>query len=205
MITIAATGFTGEKPQLVVVGNGFQKCEFDIVSSRRTKIDGIMQTVWERASFIAWGDEAEQIATYVERGNTLFCTGVQETSSWTDGAGAKRYKVRYGLTAWHKVPVQRPQHQQDAHPQPGGQQRQYGGGQPPRQQPNQRQPAGNVPAAGRSDGAPMEHRHQQQSRTQPGGHSFPTDSGSEQHRGVDHYGHEGVPPEGYDNSEPLTM
>lgn len=103
MITVTAHGFLAEKPQLEVFGQNRQKAEFDVLWNRRQNVGGEWKTVWERATFIAWGEDAERVASTLEKGSEVSCTGLQETSEWIDRAtGAKRYRVRYKLTAWTK-------------------------------------------------------------------------------------------------------
>lgn len=103
MITVTAVGFISEKPQLVPVTANSQKCEFDVVWGRSAKEAGTWVTKWERATFVAWNEEAERIATQFEKGHDVTCTGVQETSTWEDRqSGQKRFKVKYRLTAWNR-------------------------------------------------------------------------------------------------------
>ncbi len=101
MICIFATGFIGEKPELVYVGsNQKRKCEFDVVSERPVRQGDGWGKTWERATFVAWDEEAEKIASTLEKGYTVTCTGNQETSRYADDAGAARKAVRYRLTSW---------------------------------------------------------------------------------------------------------
>lgn len=136
MITIMASGFIAEKPELLLVGaTNTAKCEFDVVSGRREYRKGNPETVWERATFVAWDAEAEKIAERLDRGTSVTCTGLQETSTWTDGSGQKRRKVKHRLTAWMIEPQRhavtgdqgqraqptRQSQQPQARPQPEGQ------------------------------------------------------------------------------------
>lgn len=114
MISVTAFGFIGEKPQLQMVGANHQKVEFDVIWPRRVFSAGEWKTVWERATFVAWAEEAEQIAFSLEKGNEVSCTGIQETSEWTDKAGQKRSKVKYKLTAWIKQYNKPPRPQGDS-------------------------------------------------------------------------------------------
>lgn len=116
MITVTATGFMGEKPQLQVVGTTSQKVEFDVIWGRRAFSAGQWKTAWERATFVAWGEEAERVAGSLDKGSNVSCTGLQETSEWADRDGNKRSKVKFRLTAWIKHHNPRPQ---DAASQPG--------------------------------------------------------------------------------------
>lgn len=109
MINVTATGFIGEKPQLQVVGAISQKVEFDVIWNRRSLSGGEWKTIWERATFVAWGEEAEHIAESLDKGSNVSCTGLQETSEWVDRAtGQKRSKVKFKLTAWIKHHNPRP-------------------------------------------------------------------------------------------------
>ncbi len=101
MITIVATGFIPAKPELLLVGNKRRKkCEFTVVDSRRAWADGGWETVWERAVFVAWDEEAERVASTLDKGTNVTCTGMQETSKWVDNSGQARQAVKYRLTAW---------------------------------------------------------------------------------------------------------
>ena len=107
MITITAAGFIGEKPELLLVGaNNTAKCEFDVVWGRREYKRGEWVTAWERATFVAWEAEAERIAERLDKGSTVTCTGLQETSTWQDKEGQKHRTTKYRLTAWIVEPSQ---------------------------------------------------------------------------------------------------
>ena len=62
---------------------------------------------------------AEIIASRMDKGSNVVCIGTQETSSWVDHQGQKRYMTKYKLSAWS---IQRPS--QDANraqrPAPSG-------------------------------------------------------------------------------------
>jgi single-stranded DNA-binding protein len=101
MISIFASGFIPAKPELLLVGNKRRKkCDFTVVDSRRAWVDGGWETVWERVVFVAWDEEAEKVASMLDKGTNVSCTGVQETSKWSDGSGQTRQAVKYRLTAW---------------------------------------------------------------------------------------------------------
>lgn len=104
MITITAVGFISEKPELQMVGSNSMKVEFDVVWSRACKGRDGWDTAWERATFAAWNEEAEKLASILEKGAEITCTGTQETSKWTDGNGQRHSRVKYRLTAWNKRP-----------------------------------------------------------------------------------------------------
>ncbi|MDO8279822.1 MAG: single-stranded DNA-binding protein [Burkholderiaceae bacterium] len=101
MISIFASGFIAGKPELQLVGSKrIRKCEFAVCDIRRAHLNGDWHDVWERVTFVAWDDEAEKIASTLDKGFNVSCTGLQETHEWVDAAGAKRKVVKYKLTAW---------------------------------------------------------------------------------------------------------
>lgn len=101
MISISASGFIAEKPELQLVGSKkTKKCEFTVVDQRRAWTDGEWKTVWERVTFVAWGEEAEKVASILDKGFNVFCTGLQETHKWLDSEQRQRQVVKYALTAW---------------------------------------------------------------------------------------------------------
>lgn len=101
MMSISATGFLAEKPELQMVGVNSVKCEFTVLWDRRERRGDQWETIWERAVFFAWGEEAERVASRLDKGSCVTCTGTQETSSWLHReSGQKRYATKYRLTAW---------------------------------------------------------------------------------------------------------
>lgn len=127
MISITASGFIAGKPELQLVGaKRSRKCEFAVVDTRRAFHNGEWQDVWERVTFVAWDEEAERIASTLDKGFTVCCTGLQETSPWTDSAGVTKKSVKYRLTAWsiERKPRQASDRDSAAHPGPPMQGRQ---------------------------------------------------------------------------------
>ena len=108
MIVVTATGFIGEKPMLISFKNA-DKVEFDVISSSRIKSGGEWVTQFERATFVAWGEDAIRIAELLDRGQVVTATGVQKTSKWTDDSGQTRSKVRYELMRWERVFMPKPE------------------------------------------------------------------------------------------------
>lgn len=103
MIQVTAIGFIAEKPELQLVGAKRQrKCEFDVVWGRRDFAK--RETVWERATFFAWDDEAQRLAEMLDKGADVKCVGMQETYTWTPpNETRKRRIVKYRLVWWEKV------------------------------------------------------------------------------------------------------
>lgn len=138
MIVVTAVGFIADKPKLNVFPNS-QNCEFDVVSTRREKQGNEWVSVYERATFIVWGEEAERIASRLDRGHVVTATGRQKTSKWTDGQGIQRSKIKFDLLSWEKLHTassgssSRPEGNQDGggHHDDGYDNRRQGG-QPPR-------------------------------------------------------------------------
>lgn len=102
MIVITAIGFIGEKPRLNIFTNSMN-CEFDVVATRREKQGGDWVNVYERASFVVWGEEAERVASRLDCGHVVTATGRQKTSKWTDDGGSQRSKVKYELLSWERM------------------------------------------------------------------------------------------------------
>lgn len=101
MISVCAVGFLAEKPVLNLVREHLRVCEFTVLSTRRKKRDGELVTVWERAIFVAWGDEAERIASVLDKGSNVVVTGSQETEAWKpQGSADMRYTTKYRVTSW---------------------------------------------------------------------------------------------------------
>ena len=109
MITRFAHGFIAEKPTVEMVGLRSCKCEFNALWSRREKRGDAWETVWERATFVAWDDEAERVASRLDKGSRVTCTGTQETKSGNDPTGKKRYITKYRLTSWSVEPQRQQQ------------------------------------------------------------------------------------------------
>lgn len=109
MISCFASGFIAEKPAVLMVSANQCKCEFTVLWSRPVRRDGVWETVWERAVFVAWDEEAERVASRLDKGSRVTCTGTQETSSWLDGASQqRRYKTIYRLASWSVEHQSRP-------------------------------------------------------------------------------------------------
>lgn len=114
MITITAAGFLAEKPVLTVVSPTRCVCEFTVLSSRSKKREGEWVKVWERAVFFVWGEEAEKVAKYLDKGSDVVCTGVQETETWTPrGTTETRFITKYKLTSWELQFRAQSQHRPD--------------------------------------------------------------------------------------------
>lgn len=109
MITCFAHGFLAEKPTIEMVGARSCKCEFNVLWSRSVKRGEAWDTVWERATFVAWDEEAERVASRLDKGSRVTCTGTQETHSWNDQTGKKRYITKYRLTSWSVEPQRQQQ------------------------------------------------------------------------------------------------
>jgi single-stranded DNA-binding protein len=101
MMTITATGFIAQQPELLTVGDRHaRKCEVAVVDSRWISVNGNAQRIWERVVFVAWDEQAEKLASILETGSHVCCTGLLETHHWTDKKGNRRSNPRYRLTAW---------------------------------------------------------------------------------------------------------
>lgn len=156
MITVTAVGYITRKPELLAFQSGAQKVEFDVVSRRSEKQNGQWADVYEHATFFAWGEEAERIASNLDKGMNVVCVGQQESSHWKDReTGQNRQKVCYRLLSWQvqrqqsreggqrdtPAPAPRAEHARSA--SQGGYPQQ---GRPPAAQPQRSAPAAPPPA-----------------------------------------------------------
>ena len=140
MIKVLATGFIAQKPELQLVGaKRTPKCEFDVCWDRRQFVNGNWEPAWERATFVAWEAEAEKIAERLDKGTTVDCIGVQETSHWVDQSQQKRKSIKHRLLAWNIVRTPTPPGEGQSRQQPAGQ---------PSGRPGQPQQGSNAPAGG---------------------------------------------------------
>lgn len=117
MIVVTASGFIPEKPRLNVFANS-QNCKFDVVAIRRENQNGEWVNVYERASFVVWGQEAERVASRLDSGHTVMASGRQKTSRWTDDGGSQRSKVEYELLSWERLQTSGSNHGEG--PKPAG-------------------------------------------------------------------------------------
>ena len=92
-----ATGYCPRQPELRVLSESTVKCEFEVLSKRNTKEQGVWVTVVESATFVAWNDQARVLSEHLTAGREITATGRQETNRWTDATGSKR-RVVYRLT-----------------------------------------------------------------------------------------------------------
>jgi len=119
MISCFANGFIAEKPSIQMVGTNRAKCEITVIWGRSVKRGTEWETAWERAVFVAWDEEAERVASRLDKGTRVSCTGTQETSSWADGTGQKRYSTKFRLTSWVVERQNQPQAAPDGRQQGG--------------------------------------------------------------------------------------
>lgn len=144
MISIFAHGFIGKKPELLLLGtNRRRKVEFDVIWERREKDRGSGEwvSIYERATFVAWDEDAEHIAERFDKGTEVTCTGTQRTSKWTPKEGPERTYKKYDLDRFNVIRRRQPSAgdsaQQPSRPQGALAQRAA----PPSQQREQQKPS----------------------------------------------------------------
>lgn len=95
MISIFATGFVAEQPDLKYAGD-LAILEFRVLDSRREFKEGEWHTAWESVTCVLYGDEAVKYADKLTKGREVEVVGTQKTSSWTTPNG-KKYRVKYDV------------------------------------------------------------------------------------------------------------
>ena len=85
-------GNLGRDPELKATPSGSQVATFSIATNRKWKdknSEWQEDTQWH--NIVAWGQQAEFIATYLKKGSRLFVEGRLTHRSWEDQGGQKKY------------------------------------------------------------------------------------------------------------------
>lgn len=96
MITITATGYIPEQPEVVYTGQGNStaKIKFKVVDRQRRKGRGTDQfvSVYETATFEVWGEEAIRLAEKLTKGRDVEVFGNNpKTEKWTTTSSGKEH------------------------------------------------------------------------------------------------------------------
>lgn len=94
MMMLTAHGRLAHQPELNLLPSGTAVCEFRLLSTRYGK-GGVEHT--EAATFICYGEMAENFCSTTEKGQEIFATGTQVTKEY-EGAGGKKTYVKYQVT-----------------------------------------------------------------------------------------------------------
>lgn len=95
-------GNVGKKPELRVTAAGRSVCTFSVATNKSYKQDGVVneQVCWWRVT--VWGDQAENVAKYVDKGSLVLVegevtpdvTGNPRLYQVKDGTWASGYEMR---------------------------------------------------------------------------------------------------------------
>lgn len=100
MFSLVAIGFCPKQPQLKVLRQDLCKLEFEVCHKRWTR-DG---EVIESQTFVAWNDQAMELAEKLVPGVEIIATGRQETSRYQAGDGSTRSRTVFALTDIKIIP-----------------------------------------------------------------------------------------------------
>jgi len=82
-------------PELKAIASGNKVCTFSIATNRVYKdSNGVKQEKTDYHNIVVWGKTAENVATYMKKGNQILVEGRMETRSWDDAAtNTKKYRT----------------------------------------------------------------------------------------------------------------
>jgi len=91
-------GNIGNQPELRYLGNGTPVVSFNVATNERKKVNGERQdvTTWWRVT--AFRQQAETIAQYLNKGDSIYVEGRPSLSTWTDKEGKERTTLEVALT-----------------------------------------------------------------------------------------------------------
>ena len=84
--TAEILGHLGQDPELRYTGDGTAVCNLSVATN-----EGNDYTEWH--SVTCWGDLAEVVNEYTEKGERLFVEGRLRTNKWEDADGKTRYST----------------------------------------------------------------------------------------------------------------
>jgi len=127
-------GNLGQDPDLRYTGNNTPVASLSIATTERWMKDGEKQeqTEWHRV--VAWGKTAEHAAKYLSKGRQVYIEGKNQTRSWEDKEGQKRYTtevVAQNIQFLGKMEGNRPPHPADEQQQPSAAASEPSAGAPP--------------------------------------------------------------------------
>jgi single-strand DNA-binding protein len=85
-------GNLGRDPELRATPSGSQVTTFSMATNRKWKDkNGEWQDDTQWHNIVAWGPQAEAIATYLKKGSRVYVEGRLTHRTWEDQSGQKRY------------------------------------------------------------------------------------------------------------------
>lgn len=105
MNNITIIGNLGQDPELQYIPSGKAKVKFSVADTR--KVGETTETTWHRC--IAWGQQAENIASVFSKGDRVIITGRYKTDEYKTKAGEKKTTMEVlvddcGLSLRFEVP-----------------------------------------------------------------------------------------------------
>ena len=166
MFVLIAPGFCPKQPQLKVIRPDLCKLEFEVCEKRFSRGEEVI----ESATFVAWNDEARDLAEKLVPGIEVIATGRQETSRY-EVDGSPRSRTVYALTDLQFARRRAPAAQHESGQGQQGGQRGYGGAQHSQQAPQpprQQQPGYRSAPQGQQSVPPQQPaQHRQEASQQP--------------------------------------
>ena len=92
-------GHAGKDCELRYLASGQPQAKFSLATTERFQKDGEWQekTTWH--NIIIWGDLAERISQYIEKGTPVFVEGRIENRTWDDDQGKKHYMTEINASS----------------------------------------------------------------------------------------------------------
>jgi len=113
-------------PELRSLPSGVKVCSFSVATNRVWKDkNGVKQEDAQYHNVVVFGTQADNVARYLRKGNSLLVEGRMQTRSWDDKDGKKQYRteivadrVQFGPKSVNAAPV--PGASASANPAPAG-------------------------------------------------------------------------------------
>ncbi|MCX6752845.1 MAG: single-stranded DNA-binding protein [Candidatus Nomurabacteria bacterium] len=81
-------------PELKALPSGIKVCSFSLATNRVWKDkNGAKQESADYHNVVVFGRQAETVAQYMKKGNSMLVEGRMQTRSWDDKDGSKKYRT----------------------------------------------------------------------------------------------------------------
>jgi single-strand DNA-binding protein len=81
-------------PELKSLPSGIKVCSFSVATNRVWKDkNGARQEAVDYHNIVVFGRQAENVAQYMRKGNSILVEGRMQTRSWDDKDGVKKYRT----------------------------------------------------------------------------------------------------------------
>jgi single-strand DNA-binding protein len=88
---VIVVGRLGGDPELKYTGSNRAVCNMSIATDEYAGKDKERRTEWHKVT--VWAEQAEACAKYLKKGSLVFVQGRNQTRSWDDKDGNKRYST----------------------------------------------------------------------------------------------------------------